>query len=205
LYIDSITYQSILKDTRDFIKARMARHGKKFTTHEALISSLQKSIIVKNGSKQIGEVQLDFKTFGESESESHLIVSIPSQQILFCGDLVNFNVPAIPFESITNWYRQLDILESTYRQFILYQGHGQAPTGIENISQQREYFDVVKLLVNDLTKDGLLTQLDIQSGVSQLDIRYPDYTGVAGNNRNETFTLVLKRAAKQLGKIIENE
>lgn len=112
----------------------------------------------------MGDETLIFTVVGPSEAESTLIVTVDDKNIAFIGDLINEGAPAVPFESINNWFSHLDLLTERFdSDYQLYQGHGPAPVMIAAAEEQRRFLQTLKNgVVTALEGDKTLTVNEVE-------------------------------------------
>lgn len=139
--------------------------------------------------------------FGPSEAERTLVL-IRDDGTAFIGDLINTGVPAVPFESLDSWLKQLDDL-ATMLTGTVFQGHGEAPIKIGALADQRRFLTVLRDLVSERVADGRLSEDDRREVVFALEARWPFYMGVAGNTRREMLAFDADLVAKQMGATVE--
>lgn len=204
IYIDETTLGSVREDRRGYIAARVERHGDRFATQERLTNAVKDAVVVADGETiTIGNVPLQFEVFAASEAESTLAVVLPGQNVVFIGDLINFGVPAVPFESLATWLEQLDEIEAAFGTAQLYQGHGISPVGMDDLADQRRFLVRLRDLVTERVEDGVLSADERSAIVFDLESEWPFYAGVGGNTRQKTLAFDADTVAEQMGATVE--
>ena len=151
----------------------------------------------------VGETPIRFEVFAASEAESTVMAALPEQNVVFIGDLINVGVPAVPFESLETWLDQLDEIEASFGTATLYQGHGPAPVGMEDLADQRRFLLRLQELVTGAVGDGELSGAERDDIVFTLEAEWPFYSGVAGNIRQEMLAFNADTVAGQIGATVE--
>ena len=202
---DQTTLQSLRTDGRGYIEARGQRHGERFASQDALTKAASAAEVIKDGDEiQVGADKLKFTVVGESEAEATTIFDVLNNDAAFIGDLINVNAPAVPFENIDNWLKQLDLIEAKFgSNEKLYQGHGPAPTRVSEVVDQRRFLRALKSSVAEAAADGFLSKDAVTSIVFNLEGKWPFYQGVAGNTRQQVLAFAVRTVAKQMGKDVE--
>lgn len=197
--MDRTTANSIRSDGRGFIDMRNDRHGERFAPQSDLTEAIRDAEIVADGQViEIGGVTLGFAVFGASEAESATLVKVEGTDVTFIGDLINAGAPAVPFESLSRWLEQLDLIEAAFDgDERLYQGHGPAPVYVSDVIDQRRFLTTLDDLVREAMRDGELTKAEEDDVVFRLERGWPFYEGVAGNTRREVLGFAVRTVAEQ--------
>jgi alkyl sulfatase BDS1-like metallo-beta-lactamase superfamily hydrolase len=155
--------------------------------------------IVKSGENiTIDGITYRFEDLGPGEAGDMMLIYLPSQKVLFTGDVVNnrmhpFFAGAVSPESrshISEWIKQLEYIMQNYSDAeILFPGHGQSGAAKTLLDEQFNYLNTFRSLVEQQMK--LAAKLgeereaaNITEGnkiliKSELQSRYPDYNPVA--------------------------
>jgi glyoxylase-like metal-dependent hydrolase (beta-lactamase superfamily II) len=155
--------------------------------------------IVKSGENiTIDRITYHFEDIGPGEAGDMMLIYLPSQKVLFTGDVVNnrmhpFFAGAVSPESrshISEWIKQLEYIMQNYSDAeILFPGHGQSGAAKTLLDEQFNYLNTFRSLVEQQMKlpaklGGERESADITEGdkiliKSELQSRYPDYNPVA--------------------------
>jgi glyoxylase-like metal-dependent hydrolase (beta-lactamase superfamily II) len=155
--------------------------------------------IVKSGENiTIDGITYRFEDLGPGEAGDMMLIYLPSQKVLFTGDVVNnrmhpFFAGAVSPESrshISEWIKQLEYIMQNYSDAeILFPGHGQSGAAKTLLDEQFNYLNTFRSLVEQQMKlaaklGGEREAANITEGgkiliKSELQSRYPDYNPVA--------------------------
>jgi len=115
----------------------------------------------------IGELELEYRIFADSESVENVVLHIPSQEILFVGDLASNNVHMWLTEGrIGNWLGYLEEIQEMSPVDKVYPGHG--PVSDQVIIKQAGQY------INNL-KSVIQTSNSVEEAVAKMKDMYPDY------------------------------
>jgi glyoxylase-like metal-dependent hydrolase (beta-lactamase superfamily II) len=157
--------------------------------------------IVKSGENTtIDGITYHFEDFGIGEASDMMLIYLPSQKIMFTGDMVNnhmhpFFAGAISPESrshISEWIKQIEYLRQNYPDAkILFPGHGQSGAARTLLGDQFNYLSTFRSLVKQQIQSPAakvvggdraaanITQEGKTIIKSELQSLYPDYNPVA--------------------------
>jgi glyoxylase-like metal-dependent hydrolase (beta-lactamase superfamily II) len=145
IYSSQTTFDHIKNDTEGFIALTKKIHGDDYADHIVLPNR-----IVNSGENvTIDGITYDFENIGPGEAADMTIVYLPSQKIIFTGDLVNNRMhPALVEGRSSEWVKQLVQIDYNYPDTkILFPGHGQAGSPRTLLDEQLNYINTFKSLV----------------------------------------------------------
>lgn len=206
IYSSQTTFDHIKNDTKGFIALTKQIHGDDYSDQIVLPNR-----IVNSGENiTIDGTTYDFENIGPGEAADMTIVYLPSQKILFTGDLVNNRMhPALVEGHSSEWIKQLMHINLNYFDTkILFPGHGQAGSPRTLLDEQLNYINTFKSLVEqqmqsvakvegereataNITEEG---KMRIKSELQRL---YPDYLPVA--SVPTILDLNIDAVAKEIG------
>jgi glyoxylase-like metal-dependent hydrolase (beta-lactamase superfamily II) len=155
--------------------------------------------IVKSGENiTIDGITYHFEGLGIGEAGDMMVIYLPSQKIIFTGDIVNnhmhpFFAGAVSPESrshISEWIKQIEYLLQKYPEAkILFPGHGQNGVAKTLLNEQLSYLNTFISLVRQQMQlaaevggertAASITEAGKASIKSELQSLYPDYDPVA--------------------------
>lgn len=206
IYSSQTTFDHIKNDTKGFIALTKKIHGDDYSDQIVLPNR-----IVNSGENvTIDGTTYDFENIGPGEAADMTIVYLPSQKILFTGDLVNNRMhPALVEGHSSEWIKQLMHINLNYFDTkILFPGHGQAGSPRTLLDEQLNYINTFKSLVEqqmqsvakvegereataNITEEG---KMRIKNELQRL---YPDYLPVA--SVPTILDLNIDAVAKEIG------
>jgi glyoxylase-like metal-dependent hydrolase (beta-lactamase superfamily II) len=140
-----ITFDHIKNDTEGFIALTKRLHGNDYANQILLPNR-----IVNSGENvTIDGITYDFKNIGPGEAADMTIVYLPSQKILFTGDLVNNRMHLALVEGrSSDWIKQIEYVRQNYSDAkILFPGHGQSGSAKTLLDEQLNYINTFRSLV----------------------------------------------------------
>ena len=146
--------------------------------------------IVKSGKNiTIDEITYNFEDIGPGEAGDMTLIYLPSQKILFTGDVVNNRMhPFLAEGRSSEWIKQIEYIMQNYSDAeILFPGHGQSGPPKTLLDEQLNYINTFKSLVEqqqqmqsaaevggkNITEEG---KARIKSELQSI---YPNYISVA--------------------------
>lgn len=171
------SYDSIKNDSQGLVEKSKQALGDDFA-EPALPTKF-----VRHGEEfTVGGVTFRTHDIGAGESEAMFMFHIPAENLLFAGDLIQYEV--IPFlleGRSTLWLKQLDGVAAAYADVEkLYPGHGKSGPARQLIDWQREYLMTFRQLVGEqLKSDGSVAGEGRQSIIQAMEARYSNYDTAA--------------------------
>ena len=146
--------------------------------------------IVKSGKNiTIDEITYNFEDIGPGEAGDMTLIYLPSQKILFTGDVVNNRMhPFLAEGHSSEWIKQIEYIMQNYSDAeILFPGHGQSGPPKTLLDEQLNYINTFRSLVEqqqqmqsaaevggkNITEEG---KARIKSELQRI---YPNYISVA--------------------------
>ena len=146
--------------------------------------------IVKSGKNiTIDEITYNFEDIGPGEAGDMTLIYLPSQKILFTGDVVNNRMhPFLAEGRSSEWIKQIEYIMQNYSDAeILFPGHGQSGPPKTLLDEQLNYINTFRSLVEqqqqmqsaaevggkNITEEG---KARIKSELQSI---YPNYISVA--------------------------
>ncbi len=146
--------------------------------------------IVKSGKNiTIDEITYNFEDIGPGEAGDMTLIYLPSQKILFTGDVVNNRMhPFLAEGRSSEWIKQIEYIMQNYSDAeILFPGHGQSGPPKTLLDEQLNYINTFRSLVEqqqqmqsaaevggkNITEEG---KARIKSELQRI---YPNYISVA--------------------------
>jgi glyoxylase-like metal-dependent hydrolase (beta-lactamase superfamily II) len=145
IYSSQTTFDHIKNDTEGFIAITKRIHGNDYADQIVLPNR-----IVNSGENiTIDGIPYRFENIGPGEAADMTIVYLPSQKILFTGDLVNNRMhPALVEGRSLEWITQIEHIGQNYSDSkILFPGHGQAGLPSTLLDEQLNYIITFRSLV----------------------------------------------------------
>lgn len=130
----------------------------------------------------VGGIIIRSEEIGAGEVESSTFYYLPSQNILFTGDLMNpSRTPFLLEGRSNNWLKQLNYAKLKYSNVkTVYPGHGTSGAAGAVIDNQREYLETFRRLIAEkLKSDNGVTPSEKQAIKQEVERRYPDYSPVS--------------------------
>jgi glyoxylase-like metal-dependent hydrolase (beta-lactamase superfamily II) len=147
--------------------------------------------IVKSGKNiTIDEITYNFEDIGPGEAGDMTLIYLPSQKILFTGDVVNNRMhPFLAEGRSSEWIKQIEYIMQNYSNAeILFPGHGQSGPPKTLLDEQLNYINTFRSLVEQQQKQMQsaaevggenITEEGKARIKSELQSIYPNYISVA--------------------------
>jgi len=146
--------------------------------------------IVKSGKNiTIDEITYNFEDIGPGEAGDMTLIYLPSQKILFTGDVVNNRMhPFLAEGRSSEWIKQIEYIMQNYSDAeILFPGHGQSGAPKTLLDEQLNYINTFRSLVEQQQQmqsaaevgGENITEEDKARIKSELQSIYPNYISVA--------------------------
>ncbi|HEY9386663.1 MAG TPA: MBL fold metallo-hydrolase [Nitrososphaeraceae archaeon] len=187
-----ITFDHIKNDTEGFIALTKRLHGNDYANQILLPNR-----IVNSGENvTIDGITYDFKNIGPGEAADMTIVYLPSQKILFTGDLVYNRMHLALVEGrSSDWIKQIEYVRQNYSDAkILFPEHGQSGSAKTLLDEQLNYINTFRSLVEQqmrsVAEEGgggeeraaNITEEGKTRIKSELQRLYPNYVGGLSTN-----------------------
>ena len=146
--------------------------------------------IVKSGKNiTIDEITYNFEDIGPGEAGDMTLIYLPSQKILFTGDVVNNRMhPFLAEGRSSEWIKQIEYIMQNYSDAeILFPGHGQSGPPKTLLDEQLNYINTFKSLVEQQQQMQSAAEVGGENITeegkarikSELQSIYPNYISVA--------------------------
>ena len=147
--------------------------------------------IVKSGKNiTIDEITYNFEDIGPGEAGDMTLIYLPSQKILFTGDVVNNRMhPFLAEGRSSEWIKQIEYIMQNYSDTeILFPGHGQSGPPKTLLDEQLNYINTFRSLVEQQQQQMQsaaevggenITEEGKARIKSELQSIYPNYISVA--------------------------
>ncbi|HZA71060.1 MAG TPA: MBL fold metallo-hydrolase [Nitrososphaeraceae archaeon] len=146
--------------------------------------------IVKSGKNiTIDEITYNFEDIGPGEAGDMTLIYLPSQKILFTGDVVNNRMhPFLAEGHSSEWIKQIEYIMQNYSDAeILFPGHGQSGPPKTLLDEQLNYINTFRSLVEQQQQMQSAAEVEgkniTEEGKarikSELQSIYPNYISVA--------------------------
>ncbi len=135
-------------DTGGYIALSKSFHGNEYSDQLVLPNK-----IVKSGENiTIDGITYHFEDFGTGEAGDMMLIYLPSQKIMFTGDMVNNHMHPLRLvqKAVTylEWIKQIEYLRQNYSDAkILFPGHGQSGSAKTLLDEQLNYLNTFRSLV----------------------------------------------------------
>jgi glyoxylase-like metal-dependent hydrolase (beta-lactamase superfamily II) len=146
--------------------------------------------IVKSGKNiTIDEITYNFEDIGPGEAGDMTLIHLPSQKILFTGDVVNNRMhPFLAEGRSSEWIKQIEYIMQNYSNAeILFPGHGQSGPPKTLLDEQLNYINTFRSLVEQQQQMQSAAEVGGENITekgkarikSELQSIYPNYISVA--------------------------
>jgi glyoxylase-like metal-dependent hydrolase (beta-lactamase superfamily II) len=146
--------------------------------------------IVKSGKNiTIDEITYNFEDIGPGEAGDMTLIYLPSQKILFTGDVVNNRMhPFLAEGRSSEWIKQIEYIMQNYSNAeILFPGHGQSGPPKTLLDEQLNYINTFRSLVEQQQQMQSAAEVGGENITekgkarikSELQSIYPNYISVA--------------------------
>ena len=146
--------------------------------------------IVKSGKNiTIDEITYNFEDIGPGEAGDMTLIYLPSQKILFTGDVVNNRMhPFLAEGRSSEWIKQIEYIMQNYSDAeILFPGHGQSGPPKTLLDEQLNYINTFRSLVEQQQQMQSAAEVGGENITeegkarikSELQSIYPNYISVA--------------------------
>lgn len=146
--------------------------------------------IVKSGKNiTIDEITYNFEDIGPGEAGDMTLIYLPSQKILFTGDVVNNRMhPFLAEGRSSEWIKQIEYIMQNYSDTeILFPGHGQSGPPKTLLDEQLNYINTFRSLVEQQQQMQSAAEVGGENITeegkarikSELQSIYPNYISVA--------------------------
>jgi glyoxylase-like metal-dependent hydrolase (beta-lactamase superfamily II) len=146
--------------------------------------------IVKSGKNiTIDEITYNFEDIGPGEAGDMTLIHLPSQKILFTGDVVNNRMhPFLAEGRSSEWIKQIEYIMQNYSNTeILFPGHGQSGPPKTLLDEQLNYINTFRSLVEQQQQMQSAAEVGGENITeegkarikSELQSIYPNYISVA--------------------------
>jgi glyoxylase-like metal-dependent hydrolase (beta-lactamase superfamily II) len=188
IYSTQSTFQIMKNDTGGYIALSKQLLPRSEYSDQVVLPNK----IVKSGENiTIDGITYHFEDLGLGEAGDMTLIYLPSQKIMFTGDVVNnhmhpFFAGAVSPESrshISEWIKQIVYLRHNYSDAkILFPGHGQSGTARTLLDDQLNYLNTFRSLVEQQMQSAAAANITQEGKIlikSELQRLYPDYMPVA--------------------------
>ena len=183
IYATRATFETIKNDPAHLIELAKQLMGKDFPGKIVLPNS-----IVKSGQDvTVDGITFRFENIGPGEAATETMIYLPSQKILFTGDLVNNHMhplltgPTFGISLSQDWIKQINYVMNKYSDAkVLYPGHGPAGSPSLLLNQQLQYLKTFRSLVEQqIQSSGNVSDQGRTIIKNELERIYPGYLPVA--------------------------
>jgi glyoxylase-like metal-dependent hydrolase (beta-lactamase superfamily II) len=183
IYATQATFDTIKNDPANLITLAKQLMGKDFPGKIVLPNR-----IVESGQNvTVDGINFMFENIGPGEAATETMIYLPTQGILFTGDLVNNNMhplltgPTFVVSLSGDWIKQINYVMKKYSDAkVLYPGHGPAGSPTLLLNQQLQYLNTFRSLVEQqLTPSGNVSDEGRKIIKNELEKIYPGYQPVA--------------------------
>jgi glyoxylase-like metal-dependent hydrolase (beta-lactamase superfamily II)/quinol monooxygenase YgiN len=206
IYSTKLTFDIMKNDPGGLIALTKKLHGNDYPDQVVLPNKIIKSdeIITIDG------ITYKLQDIGRGEGGDMTLIYLPSQKLLFTGDVVNNRMHAALIEGHSSeWIKQIEYIKQNYSDTkILFPGHGQSGSPITLLDEQLNYINTFRSLVEqelqllqpagevgiNITEEG---KMRIKSELQRL---YPNYLHVASIPLSTMLDLNIDAIAMELTK-----
>lgn len=183
IYATRATFDTVKNDPAHLITLAKQLMGKDFPGKIVLPNR-----IVDSGQNvTVDGIQIGFEDIGPGEAATETMIYLPTQRILFTGDLVNNNMhplltgPNFVVSLSGDWIKQINYVMKKYSDAkVLYPGHGPTGSPTSLLNQQLQYLNTFRSLVEQqLTPTGNVSDQGRNIIKNELERIYPGYLPVA--------------------------
>jgi glyoxylase-like metal-dependent hydrolase (beta-lactamase superfamily II) len=186
IYATQAVFDIMKNDTGGLIALAKRFHGNDYADQVVLPDR----IVNSGGNVTIDGIIYSLKDIGPGEAGDMTLIYLPSQKLLFTGDVVNNEmIPFLAEGRSIDWIKQLEYIIQNYSDAkVLFPGHGQSGPAKILLDKQLNYIDTFRSLVEqqlqsvaqvgeetsaNITENG---KINIKNELQRL---YPNYIPVA--------------------------
>jgi glyoxylase-like metal-dependent hydrolase (beta-lactamase superfamily II) len=183
IYATQATFDTIKNDPAHLIALAKQLMGKDYPGKIILPNR-----IVESGQNvTVDGITFRFENIGPGEASTETMIFVPSQKILFTGDLVNHHMhplltgPTFNVSLSQDWINQINYVMDKYSDAkVLYPGHGPAGNYSLLLNQQLQYINTFRSLVQQhMQPSGNVSDQGRTIIKNELERIYPGYLPVA--------------------------
>lgn len=183
IYATQATFDTIRSDPAHLISLAKQLMGKDYPGKIILPNR-----IVESGKNvTVDGITFRFENIGPGEAATETMIYLPTQKILFTGDLVNNHMhplltgPTFNVSLSEDWINQINYVTNKYSDAkVLYPGHGPAGSPGILLNQQLEYLKTFRSLVQQqMQPSGNVSDQGRTIIKNELERIYPGYLPVA--------------------------
>lgn len=183
IYATQATFDTIKNDPAHLIPLAKQLMGKDFPGEIVLPNR----IVESDQNVTVDGIMFGFENIGPGEAATETMIYLPTQGILFTGDLVNNNMhplltgPTFVVSLSEDWIEQINYVMKKYSDAkVLYPGHGPTGSPTSLLNQQLQYLNTFRSLVEQqLTPSGNVSDQGRKIIKNELERIYPGYLPVA--------------------------
>ena len=183
IYATQATFDTIKNDPAHLIALAKQIMGKDYPGKIILPNR-----IVDSGENiTVDGITFRFENIGPGEASTETMIYLPSQKILFTGDLVNNHMhplltgPTFKVSLSLDWIKQINYVMNKYSNAkVLYPGHGPSGSPISLLNQQLQYLKTFRSLVEqNMQASGNVSDEGRTVIKNEIERIYPGYLPVA--------------------------
>jgi glyoxylase-like metal-dependent hydrolase (beta-lactamase superfamily II) len=186
IYSTQSVYNIMKTDTGGKIELAKKFHGNDYADQIVLPNR-----IVNSGENvTIDGITWNFEDLGPGEAGDMTLIYLPSQKILFTGDVVNNRmIPFLAEGRTSDWIKQIEYIKQNYSDAkVLFPGHGESGSPATLLDLQLNYINTFRSLIEQQIKSaigvggekaGNITEDGKTKIKSDLQSLYPNYMPVA--------------------------
>jgi glyoxylase-like metal-dependent hydrolase (beta-lactamase superfamily II) len=186
IYATQSVFDIMKNDTGGLIALAKRFHGNDYADQVVLPNR----IINSGGRITIDGIIYSLKDIGPGEAGDMTLIYLPSQKLLFTGDVVNNEmIPFLAEGHSLDWVKQLEHIKQNYSDTkVLYPGHGQSGPAKKLLDRQLNYINTFRSLVKQELqsiaqtgeeKSSNITEIGKTKIKDELQKLYPNYIPVA--------------------------
>jgi glyoxylase-like metal-dependent hydrolase (beta-lactamase superfamily II) len=207
IYSTPSIFDIMKNDTGGFIALAKQFHGNDYADRIVLPTN-----IIKSGENvTVDGITYGFEDIGPGEGGDMTLIYLPSQKILFTGDVVNNHMhPFLAEGRSSDWINQIKYIEQNYSDAkILFPGHGRAGLPKTLLDEQLNYINTFRSLVEQQMQMQSKTEVGEERAAniteegkmrikSELQRLYPNYIQVAAIPLPTMLDLNIDAVAKEI-------
>jgi glyoxylase-like metal-dependent hydrolase (beta-lactamase superfamily II) len=186
IYATQAVFDIMKNDTGGLIALAKRFHGNDYADQVVLPDR----IVNSGGNVTIDGIIYSLKDIGPGEAGDMTLIYLPSQKLLFTGDVVNNEmIPFLAEGRSIDWIKQLEYIIQNYSDAkVLFPGHGQSGPAKILLDKQLNYINTFRSLVEQqlqsVAEVGEETSANITENgkikiKNELQMLYPNYIPVA--------------------------
>ena len=201
VYATAAIVAAIKNDPNGDNVRRREMFGESFPTQETINTNLSNNILKNGDTVTLGGMKIEAAVMGASESPASVVYFLPEVGAVFSGDLINVLTVSAPVESLDEWLKQLNQMESHFGKAAerVYVGHGPDGPFLPLLREERVYLQTLRgLVAAALRGDNKVSDAETESIVQEMAFRYPHYNGAAAIPPRDLLKRSVEWVAKQI-------